>query len=249
MKIQLISDMHSEHWKTADFALVDKIIPSNSKEVVLVVAGDLDNDLARIDQWMSDVFSHYKHVFYVCGNHEFYSARFPKMCYDIKEISNKYQNVTVLENDSFELDGVVFMGATLWTNCIDGIQFAHTFTDYCHIRMFDYSLLRWKHTLEAHEQSKKFIKKQIGKSKGKKVVVISHHMPKNALIHKWFLDSPINPFFASDVDIKGADLWLFGHSHISNDMTINGTRYVSNPYGYIMSNEPLGFKPQFIIEI
>jgi len=247
-KVQLVSDLHSEFWKTRDFAVVDRIVPANAKDVVLVVAGDLDNNLSRIEQWMSDVFSRYRHTVYVCGKHEFYGNRLDKMLSDIKSLASKHRNISVLEDESVELDGTVFIGSTLWTDNRNGAQFASNFTDYMYIQDENFIPIRWQQIYAMHEQSKQSIKKLVAKSKGKKVVVVSHHMPKNALVHKWFADSPLNPFFASDVDTDGVDLWLYGHTHIGNDVTIEKTRCVCNPHGYIMSNEPVGFKHQLMLE-
>ncbi|MBL8938582.1 MAG: hypothetical protein JNM69_28700, partial [Archangium sp.] len=42
--------------------------------------------------------------------------------------------------------------------------------------------------------------------------------------------------------------WVFGHSHVRFDQTINSTRIVSNPRGY--PDEPVaGFDPSFTIDV
>ncbi|MNW15034.1 hypothetical protein D3C71_2134120 [compost metagenome] len=44
-----------------------------------------------------------------------------------------------------------------------------------------------------------------------------------------------------------ADLWVYGHTHVSADFLKNGCRVVSNPRGY--PNQQTGFNPDFLIEI
>ena len=44
-------------------------------------------------------------------------------------------------------------------------------------------------------------------------------------------------------------LWGFGHTHLSSDEVINGTRVVSNQLGYITHDEETGFNSDMYLEI
>ena len=56
----------------------------------------------------------YREVIMVMGNHEHYRFKFHKTYEHIK--SQLPPNVHLLEKESMELDGVLFLGATLWTD-------------------------------------------------------------------------------------------------------------------------------------
>ena len=58
----------------------------------------------------------FKHVVYVVGNHEHYNYQFNYTVNDLKRKLAHYENIHVLDNETFEYDGKVFIGSTLWTN-------------------------------------------------------------------------------------------------------------------------------------
>ncbi len=60
----------------------------------------------------------YRHVIWVMGNHEHYNFTFNKTYDHIK--SQLPTNVYLLEKESIEIEGVLFLGATLWTDMNDG---------------------------------------------------------------------------------------------------------------------------------
>ena len=53
------------------------------------------------------------------------------------------------------------------------------------------------------------------------------------------------------MDGTRACLWVHGHTHDSFDYTINGTRVVCNPRGYVIDgvNENARFDPDLVIAI
>ena len=64
-------------------------------------------------EWLLQHFPH-THVIYVAGNHEHYQADF-RWTIDKAKLAAAGSLVHVLENDAVVIDGVEFLGATLWT--------------------------------------------------------------------------------------------------------------------------------------
>jgi predicted phosphodiesterase len=104
MKLQIISDLHQEFGIT-DFNF--------SKADVIVLAGDVSVGTKGIDWIIKNAMG--KPVIYVLGNHEYYKGSYPKTLNKIKE-ATKGSNIHVLENESIEIDGIIFHGATLCKN-------------------------------------------------------------------------------------------------------------------------------------
>jgi hypothetical protein len=52
---------------------------------------------------------------YVAGNHEHYDERIGQLHEKLKEAAAG-SNVHILENETFEVDGQRFFGATIWTD-------------------------------------------------------------------------------------------------------------------------------------
>ena len=108
MRIHLLSDLHLE---TGIYR-----VPSDLDCDVIVAAGDVGNGTQGIEFFKTLD----KPVVYVAGNHEHWSNRVKKI--DMFQIqrnirqSAENSNVHFLENDSVVIDGVKFVGATMWTN-------------------------------------------------------------------------------------------------------------------------------------
>ena len=133
MKVALSSDLHLE------FADLD--IENTQGAEVLVLAGDimLAGDLhdfaadqvnpawgniipprAQKAQQYRDFLrrcsERFPHVLFVAGNHEFYNFKWEQTLATLKEECDKFPNVHFMENDTFVLEDVTFIGATLWTD-------------------------------------------------------------------------------------------------------------------------------------
>ena len=109
MKIELASDLHLEFGPLA--------LPGGE---VLILAGDICEyrTFKKRQSFVTDFFekhcAKYDRVFMVSGNHESYHHRLDKTHEDFKAILPS--NVTILENETVDYNGVVFIGATLLTD-------------------------------------------------------------------------------------------------------------------------------------
>lgn len=113
MRIHLLSDLHFEFQKWRSVWKLDTLEPD-----VHVLAGDIGIGLDGI-QWALHAFK--KPVIYVMGNHEFYGQRpMVELMARAREMTAG-THVHLLENDSVVIDGVRFLGCTLWTDfCLFG---------------------------------------------------------------------------------------------------------------------------------
>ena len=104
MRIRILSDLHRE------FGKVD--LPNIAADVV-VLAGDIDRSTRGVT-WARQRFPETP-VLYVAGNHEHYDERIGRLTEKLREAAAG-SNVHILENETFELNGYRFFGATLWTD-------------------------------------------------------------------------------------------------------------------------------------
>lgn len=107
MKILVFSDLHLEF---RDFA-------SNAQAVqaadVVVLAGDIHPGVEGI-AWARKTFAD-KPVVYVAGNHEFYNRRWEGLLDQLRETAAEH-DVHFLEDETATIEGVRFVGTTLWTD-------------------------------------------------------------------------------------------------------------------------------------
>ena len=246
MKIQLASDLHLEFLERRFPG--ERIIESAPGADILVLAGDIHNGtkaIAAFADWPVPVL-------FVAGNHEFYGRSWEQTRTDLKSACAG-TNLTFLDNDTFEFGGVRFLGCTLWTDfrldgftqrqCMEGVQL--TLNDYYVINTQE-GRLRANDTLRDHEQSRRWLERELAKPYPGKTVVVTHHGPHPLSIHPRYVGNRVNAGFVSDLTplLQQADLWLHGHVHDSFDYSdVGRCRVVANPAGYV-KNLSLASSPQ-----
>ena len=266
MKIRLLSDLHLEH----SHLHPPFVLPAAEADVV-VLAGDIDNGTRAID-WAERAF-HGQTVLYVPGNHEYYESDLQATGLALRARARRSSNVRLLDNDELVVDGVRFLGSTLWTDfALDGAgntdrAFAASLRhvmDFRKIRVAG-ALLTPQQTVELHHQATGFLRDRLRQPFAGKTVVITHHAPHPDSVHPRWRGNPVNAAFVSDLTrlMGKAALWLHGHTHDSFDFAVRGTRVLANPMGYRMSNprsrsageslpvstENARFDPALVVEI
>jgi len=231
MKINLLSDIHLE------FAPHTDEVP---KCDVVVLAGDICNfsDLATmrfLDMMKAINKAYVPRLLTVGGNHDHYLGMKSDVVGDcwVEEIA-----------------GVTFIGATMWSP-VD---------EYAWLHMNDKSIsgLTREDILKWHKKECDFIEQSLEANKGKRCVVVTHHMPSDVCIAPQYVGNLLNSGFVAAefgeamMDKYEPELWLHGHTHNSVDTVYNKTRIVCNPKGYPRvdgSPENTNFDSGLVIEI
>jgi predicted phosphodiesterase len=104
MRIHLISDLHNE------CSTFEPDQDAVSAADVIVLAGDIALKAESVE-YAKTRFSG-KPVILIAGNHEHYKTVLDKNMRELKEAANS-SNVFFLENNTVQIDGVTFWGATL----------------------------------------------------------------------------------------------------------------------------------------
>jgi len=256
MRVNIISDLHLEFG--------DLYLPGGD---VLVISGDVcesrtlrkyrydpnnllgDNGhegkrLDRAARFFQEECTKYRQVVYVMGNHEHYHTKFTKTWHEI--CAEMPDNVEVLEDQSLEIDGVLFMGATLWTDCNKGCPLTiqtlkngmHDYRAITHMKNGIYRKLQPQDTMEAHMRTKEFFSNEMEKHPDKKVVICTHHAPSFMSVDDHYKNEHyMNGGYASDLsefilDRPQIKFWTHGHMHDTSDYMIGECRVICNPRGY-----------------
>jgi hypothetical protein len=234
--IQLLSDIHLEHMADQGEAYLDALDPEGVD--ILVLAGDICSH-SLLPGSLRAFARAYPQVLYVLGNHEFYGSSFGAvraLCEGLPP------NVHVLENGERTLDGVHFVGSTLWfPDLPENETYAHRLSDFKYIADFR------SHVYEENERSIRYLQERVRSDS----VVITHHLPTRLAIPERFEDSPLTRFFLCDMASYALHprLWLFGHTHWHVDRTDgHGTRFLANPLGY-PGQQDSGHIPKLVLAI
>lgn len=253
MKLNILSDLH------IGFSALDT--PLNDADVV-VLAGDVGPP-RQAAQWAMRL---HKPVIFVLGNHEFYGSSIDVAAAELKRLCAGTP-IHVLDNDEVVIDGVRFIGSTLWTDFMlfgDGAERAAAIVEAQRL-MRDFSRIRIDaptgvlftpdHAARLFERNAAWLARRLDVPHAGPTVVVTHHAPSRRSIHPRFADSPLNACFVSDAEhLVGADRaqwWIHGHTHDSFDYVLNGTRVICNPRGYAKAgvNENASFDPDLTIDV
>jgi Icc-related predicted phosphoesterase len=236
VRLWIMSDLHLELTRGWDLPAAD----ARPDFDVMIVAGDLIPKMERGVPWLRDRVTD-RPVIYIAGNHEGYGCDIDRTVEKARAAAAG-SNVHVLQNDSISMGGIVFLGATLWTDFdLFGDPYyamaaaGEIMNDYRKIRTERYELrLRPKHTLQRHMESRDFIARELRKP-GRHVVV-SHHGPVAEAARRGFERDISSVAYTSDLSMLIAEsapaLWIYGHTHESRDFTVGATRIVTNSKGY-----------------
>jgi predicted phosphodiesterase len=231
MRLNVLSDLH--------LSLGALAIPANDADAV-VLAGDIARPKEAI-AWASGFA---KPVLYVPGNHEFYGGSIAGTVAELKRLSAG-STIHVLDDDEVIIQGVRFLGTTLWTDFMlfgvgeeraAAMREAQRFMrDFSRIRLGE-SPFTPEASAALFKRHAAWLERKLAEPYAGPTVVITHHAPSRKSIHPRFADSLMNACFVSDaehlIDGRLARLWIHGHTHDSFDYSVNGTRVLCNPRGY-----------------
>lgn len=251
LDIDYVSDVHLGFYanKCEKIELIDKLVMNKikpqAKAKILVVAGDIDENVDRVCEFLYACSKCYSKVIFILGNHEYYipNMKFIYMDPMAKEYNYNSMNKIHKLNEIFKGDSsIIFLdktndtkgicsynnfiiaGDTLWyrpKNIIDWLYYYPTQTDFTAILS---ELSKKDKILKLHNDSMVWYN-----NLPNDIDLIVTHIPP---IRNKKNNRGINGCYYNEVEEYKASTWIYGHDHKQNDVLINGTRFVSNPWGY-----------------
>lgn len=219
MKLWILSDLHHEMQEHLDLTI--------PKADVAVLAGDISRPLEVAVEWAALEIAWRMPVVIVPGNHEFYGNSVSGGLARGLQAAARHDGVHLLHDSSVVLDGVRFVGGTLWTDYALGAEgvagegrdrdvayamrnASGLLNDHRAIRKIDSKdlvpPLTWESNFwtpadarQAHMRTRAFLEATLSEEFDGPTVVVTHHAPTPLSIASRFKDSPLNPAFASDL--------------------------------------------------
>ena len=277
MRIHLLSDLHLERapdWQPPRLRDIDVLVLAGdigSYQTGSWLAGD-DFGLARFSPRAADAA--WKRVLYLPGNHEFDSQDYAQT-YARLRATCEGLGIEWLERETIVIDGVRFVGTTLWA-------------DFDALAVSEKSLaLQLKQREKAFRAANWYLNKFTTLKDGEKVlaegwremslsdqawlrtaletpfdgptVAVTHFAPSLRSADPRYGLVPGTAGFCNAMDdfLPLADFWFHGHLHCLNDYVVRGERdgrawacrVVANPLGYIAKGEQADFRDNLVIEV
>jgi Icc-related predicted phosphoesterase len=245
MKILVLSDLHNE------FLRSPRLIPRVPEVDVVVLAGDIDLDCRGLE-WARRTFD--TRIIYVAGNHEFYNFDFDATRERMRSAA-ELLGIDLLDPGTVEIGDVVFVGATLWTDfaLFENPEREMSIAMKC---LNDFRLIKGftpARSLTRHVEERAFIERELAKYRGRRCVVVSHHLPSWRSVAERYRGDKLSAAFASNLDDvierEQPRLWVHGHTHDGFDYMIGETRVVCNPGGYPDDTDNPRFDLRKVVEV
>ena len=267
MKIQLLSDLHLE----VHPALHPQPAPDAD---LLVLAGDIGSyqagSLLADDDFGLARFSP-RHgwpvpVLYVPGNHEYDGLDFDATHQRLRETCERL-GIIWLEREVLSLQGVRFIGTTLWTDFDALAASAPDITRALRQRHKAFRAanfyLQKTGTTRAGQPllaevwrelglvCQQWLRSALATPFDGTTVVVTHFAPSLRSADPRYGLTPGTAGFCNALDelLPLAQLWLHGHLHCRQDYRAGGCRVVANPLGYAAKNEQAGFRESFTLDL
>jgi predicted phosphodiesterase len=267
VKIQLLSDLHLE--VHPDY----QPRPAPGADL-LVLAGDIGSyqqgSLLTGEDFGLERFSPLSGwpvpVLYVPGNHEYDNLDFDAAHARLREVCDRL-GITWLERETLMLDGVRFIGTTLWTD-FDALAMqapdttgllkqrdkafraANFYLEKTGATRAGEPMLapQWR---ELGQQSQSWLREALAAPFDGTTVVVTHFAPSLLSADPRYGLRPGTAGFCNGLDelLPLAQFWLHGHLHCPQDYLSEGCRVVANPLGYAVKGEQEGFSEQFTVSV
>lgn len=236
MKMGVLSDLHLEG---------SNMELDNPGWDCLIIPGDLSADLDLVEYFFA-----YKApdipIVYVMGNHEYEGRSLAGTKKIMKQILSSFPNVHLLDNESVIINGVKFIGSTLWSNFeLDGIDNKSQNMNWARTNVVDFSAISYddagyrrkltpEQMVKMNEQAQKFLEFELKHNPfdGEKVVV-THFAPHPHSVAQEHRHKMCAYWVNNMEHLMGfSRYWFHGHTHNSFNYEVEGTQVICNARGF-----------------
>lgn len=121
MKLHILSDLHIDSYQRRNLPLGN--IPETDADVI-ILAGDMSNSSLGMEWAVEQADKINKPILYVAGNHEYFEEDVYQFDATLTELSAD-SSVEYLQMRSVDIQGIRFLGCTLWTDFCFGTEGSH----------------------------------------------------------------------------------------------------------------------------
>ncbi|MFN3297364.1 metallophosphoesterase [Caldimonas sp.] len=275
MRLQLLSDLHLEN----DPGFVPQAAPGAD---LLVLAGDIGSYQAgsRLDEpdfglrRFSPRHGPWRTVLYVPGNHEYDGLEHDDAHARLRDACERL-GLTWLERETVVIDGVRFVGTTLWTDFEALVDPRADVTRQRQQREKAHRAANFylrKHTIlsqglprladylaDLGRACQRCLREALATPFDGPTVAVTHFAPSLRSADPRYGLVPGTAGFCNALDelLPHTRLWMHGHLHCPVDYTVEGIhegrpwrcRVVANPLGYAHKGEQAGFKADWTVDV
>lgn len=259
MKAAILSDLHREFWEVN--------IPYYSSDIV-IISGDIACPIQKsMDFLVSYANKLQKPVIAVLGNHDFYKSNIDEALLYAKSRALESRYLHFLENSSCVIENIKFIGCTLWTdfsyNTGGNISLQEDNAYFAQTRICDFAYIKHGKAnkifsamkcINLYQESIRYIESEIQRTTEEKIVIVTHFGIDKLCSQPIHRGDQLQSYFISNIEgilsRYKIDVWIYGHTHYSNDFKVGKTRVIGNHIGYPTEKEStIRSKIEFIVNL
>ena len=236
MRVFALSDIHIDYDVNAKW--VGNVSTADYQEDVLILAGDVSDTLRLVDWCLTTLARCFRRVLFVPGNHDLWVIRDTPG----KDSLQKFDDVrAVVESSGASMEeyrerGVAIIPLLSWYDYSFGEP-----TDELRSIWMDYRACRWPGGYTDQRVTAHFaaLNEKHVRAAADKVITYSHFLPRIDVMPGFIPSSArmLYPVLGSaqlDAQVRklGADIHVYGHSHVNRQVKIDGVTYINNAFGY-----------------
>lgn len=250
--VDIVSDLHIEHWdtklkyskKSNDDYVLNSPFKCTPFSDILVVAGDVADNIDDCIDYLNTLSKHYKHVLFVDGNHE-HNESYPMLLsddeIDTKFKENKNKKLVFLTKNPFLYKGHLFLGCNGWWDFNESQFFMKksmkTYGDYFNLSVDESrNLIKsiYKTGKDQIKQLESYVKKSQKDPSIKSINIVTHSVPLKKYT-SYNYPCEMNTHYSKLFKYKKIRHWIFGHTHSTfHDFDYSdesNIKYICNPRG------------------
>lgn len=232
MLIFSVSDIHLDQRET-----FEEILATFPPADLLIIPGDIGSPYNPLyEKFLRACRGIYQHVLVIAGNHEYYNS------HDIDETTNHLRMINFrtgcifLQKDFVEIDGIIFLGCTLWAR-IKNEEIPIALNQLRELKTVrrDGKLISLEQYHQMHTDHLNWLIGKLRDFQNENVVVITHHCPTYQLNDPAYAGYNLSSAFFNHLDRLinyPIVLWFCGHSHKAKTIKIGPTTVRLNPIGH-----------------
>ena len=251
MNLEIVSDLHIDQWdpkfniSNPCGEVKNSPLKWNLSDNILVIAGDISDDLDRTCKYLNELSNYYSTILFVDGNHE-HVNHYPCL-YSNEEILKKIndygnENVKYLAKETYIKDNIAYLGYCGWWDyekldpeeikrCM--VYFDEWINYMDRQQSLEFISNVFQRAKEEGEKLQQRIEELQKNEEVKEIVVVTHCVPISNLTDEGRLGTEHNQKFQEILNKKYTKLkkWIFGHTHQHYNQNINGVQFLANARG------------------
>lgn len=238
MRVFAVSDLHVDYQPNREW--LAQLSLHDFTDDVLILAGDISDKMALLDDCFALLSKRFATVLYVPGNHDLWIHHD-----DARDSLEKYVAVRAtaaqhgIHLDTYRHNALAIVPLLGWYDYSFGPP-----SDFLKGAWVDYRACRWPEGYDESAITRFFTERNIAPSSpslqgATQIITFSHFLPRIDLMPERIpaRHRKIYPVLGSTILERqlrqlGSTLHVYGHSHVNRHVTIDGVTYINNAFGY-----------------